>query len=207
MNIFFESIENMFNPSHMSFNLPGPSAANPSWLGEGKLVLITMTMAEVDTFDLETETYVQSIHEHIFWFFFYLETETYVQWKWRKLILLIWKRKLMFNPFMNIFFDFFFIWKRKLMFNPFMNIFFESIENMFNPSHMSFNLPGPSAANPSWLGEGKLVLITMTMAEVDTFDLESDLLEVFGVFSSKSRNCLAKCWREKLSGRRKCMLK
>ena len=35
------------------------------------------------------------------------------------------------------------------MFNPFMNIYFESIENMVNPSDMSFNLPGPSAANPS----------------------------------------------------------
>ena len=81
----------------------------------------------------------------------------------------------------------------KCLFNPF--------ENTFNPS----DIPRTSAANPSWLGEGKLVLITMAKAEVDAFDLESDLPKVFEVFSSKSRNYLAKCWREKPSGSRKCM--
>ena len=50
------------------------------------------------------------------------------------------------------------------LFNPF--------ENTFNPSDISFNLPGASAVNLSWLGERKLVVITMAMAEVDTFHLK-----------------------------------
>ena len=108
----------------------------------------------------------------------------------------------MFNPITEIFVqskngNLCLIHSWTYLFNPF--------ENTFNPLDISFNLHGASAANPSWLGEGKLVFITLTMAKVDAFDLESYLPKVFEVFSSKSRNYLAKCWRGKPSGRRKCM--
>ena len=49
---------------------------------------------------------------------------------------------------------------------------FNPSETTFNPSDISFNLPGASAVNLSWLGERKLVVITMAMAEVDTFHLK-----------------------------------